>query len=386
MKYLPLVWAALRRKPIRTGATFLSVIVAFTLFGLMIGLDSTLERLEAVARADRAWTNMRFDTVNMPVSVGKRIASLPGIKKISIMAYLSGYVGDPKNNLGIVFVDDAYGELFPDQAPKEQWELLRRNPDIVIMNRLEAGLLHKKVGDRFVLISARTARADGSHNWPLTVGGIYDDLPNLPGGQIWGNYKYLDRALPLAEQGKINEADFITKNPAQTAALAEQIDALFANSANPTRTMTEKQIYAVNGNGGGIDIEALTRKIAIIGLLMILLLTANVIAQSVRERGAEFAALKTFGFSDAGLAGLVMAEAALPCLLGAGLGVTLAGYLAPKLPLLMPPGTGIPTPDMSAAVYLWAQGAALLLVVASTVLPVWRLARLDVATALSRRA
>jgi hypothetical protein len=36
MKYIPLVWAALRRKPIRSIVTFLSVTAAFTLFGLMM--------------------------------------------------------------------------------------------------------------------------------------------------------------------------------------------------------------------------------------------------------------------------------------------------------------------------------------------------------------
>ena len=37
MKYFPLVWAALRRKPLRAVMTLLSVTMAFTLFGLMIG-------------------------------------------------------------------------------------------------------------------------------------------------------------------------------------------------------------------------------------------------------------------------------------------------------------------------------------------------------------
>ena len=179
--------------------------------------------------------------------------------------------------------------------------------------------------------------------------------------------------------------DFTAHDPAQTSVLAEKIDAIFANSANPTRSMTEKQAYAVGGNGGGIDIEALTRKIAAIGLLMILLLTANVIAQSVRERRAEFATLKTLGFSDAGVAALVVAEAAFPALIGAAAGVALAGWLAPKLPMLMPPGYGIPTPSMSSSVFLWGEGAALILIAASTLLPVLRLARLDIASALSRR-
>ena len=50
MKYLPLVWAALRRKPVRSILTFLSVTVAFILFGLMIGLSTTME-LVATRRA-----------------------------------------------------------------------------------------------------------------------------------------------------------------------------------------------------------------------------------------------------------------------------------------------------------------------------------------------
>ena len=54
---------------------------------------------------------------------------------------------------------------------------------------------------------------------------------------------------------------------------------------------------------------------------MILFLTANGIAQSVRERFAEFAALKTIGYSDRLVMRLVFLEAALPCVIGAGLGL-----------------------------------------------------------------
>ena len=125
MKYLPLIWAALRRKPIRSFITFLSVMVAFTLFGLMIGLDATMERMAALAHADRAWTNTRFDTPGMPFVVGKRIAALPGIKHATVSAYIGGYVGDPKTRIGVAFVDDEYGKIFYDQVPAAQWDALQ---------------------------------------------------------------------------------------------------------------------------------------------------------------------------------------------------------------------------------------------------------------------
>ena len=60
MKFLPLVWAALMRRPVRAVLTLLSVMVAFTLFGLMIGLNATFDMMAEKARADRIYTWPRF--------------------------------------------------------------------------------------------------------------------------------------------------------------------------------------------------------------------------------------------------------------------------------------------------------------------------------------
>ena len=202
MKYLPLIWAGLWRKPLRTGATFLSVIVAFTLFGLMIGLDATMERMAALAHADRAWTNTRFDTKGMPITVARRVAAVAGVKQATVSSYLNGYVGDPKNFAGVAFVDDTYGEVYPDQAPKAQWDLIRHGSDAVMMNQAQAVLLHKKVGDRFTLISNQTARADGTHAWTFKIAGIYADIAQVPWPQIYGNYDYFAKAADAVRAGQ----------------------------------------------------------------------------------------------------------------------------------------------------------------------------------------
>ena len=104
-----------------------------------------------------------------------------------------------------------------------------------------------------------------------------------------------------------------------------RIDKLFANSGNPTRSQTEKQLFSQGF--GDINAAALTRKIALIGLLMILLLTTNVVARSVRERSAEFATLKTLGFPNGTIMGLVLAESLFLSMLGGGLALGTAWLL-----------------------------------------------------------
>jgi putative ABC transport system permease protein len=387
MKYLPLVWAALRRKPIRTGVTFLSVTVAFTLFGLMIGLGVTMDLMEQRARADRIWTNPRFDNSGLPIAAARQIANLPGVKSVTGMSYLPGYVADPKNRLWVTLVDGAYGRIYPDWGvTPQQWDMIRRDRTAVVMSRMQANLFHKKVGDTLTVISPETIRADGAKSWTFKVVAIGEDIPMAPAGYNFGNYDYFDKAVPLAAQGRINELDLLAVEPDQASALAERIDGLFASSTSPTLSMTEKSAYSISNNFGGMDVKAVTRDIALAGLLMILYLTASVIAESVRERRAEFATLKTIGFSDTTVSVLVGLEAALPCVAGAFCGVALAAWLAGQLPAIMPPTFGIPTPVMSPAVFAWAQLGACAVALASSVLPVLRLRRMDIASALSGRA
>jgi putative ABC transport system permease protein len=387
MKYLPLVWAALRRKPVRSGLTFLSVTVAFILFGLMIGLNATMHLVEQRAHVDRVWTSSRFDNAGVPIAVARQVASLPGVKASTVMSYLPGYIGDPKNRTFIVLVDGEYGRIYPDWGiTQEQWVMLGKQRDAVVMSHKQAELLHKKAGDVFTVISPETTKIDGGKNWAFQVVALGEDIPQAGSGYIVGNYDYYDKARPLTEQGKISEVDYLATNPAQATALAERVDRLFSNSATPTFSQTEASAFAISNNFGGMDVETVTRDITLAGLLMILFLTTTVVAQSVRERFAELATLKAFGYSDGIVIALVVAEAALPCLLGAVCGVAIAAWLAQQLPALMPPTFGLPPPTMSRSVILWALASAAALAMASTALPVLRLRRMDIASALSGRA
>jgi len=385
MRYLPLIWAAVMRKPTRAILTLLSVTVAFTLFGLMIGLNATFDMVAEKARADRIFTWPRFGGNGVPVAVARQVAAIPGVKAVTALNFLPGYVQDPKNQVFVLMVDQNVASVFGDYGVSpEQWNMVLKDRTGIVMSRIQAQRWNKKIGDTFTMVSKQIKRADGKTGWDFKVLAIVDDIPQAGNGFIFGNYDYIDKAKPLADQGKVNEVDILADDPASSAAVAERIDRKFANSATPMQTITEK--LARSGNDfGGLDIKKITRGVALAGMFMVLFLTGNGIAESVRERFAEFATLKTIGFSDRAVTVMVVLESALPCILGAALGVGIAAVLARQIPKLMPSGFGMPLPTMSPMVLVWAAASAFLVALLSAALPILRLRQMDIASALSGR-
>ena len=82
MKYFPLVWAAVMRKPARAILTLLSVMLAFTLFGLTIGMNATFAKLKEEARDDRIFAGARFGGM-LPVGMARQIESIPGVAMVA---------------------------------------------------------------------------------------------------------------------------------------------------------------------------------------------------------------------------------------------------------------------------------------------------------------
>jgi putative ABC transport system permease protein len=387
MRYLPLVWAAIMRKPARAILTLLSVMIAFTLFGLTIGMNATFAAVQAEAKDNRIYTNPRFagGMTPMPVALSREIAKIPGVEEAAYINFIPGYIKDPKNRIFIIMMSDNARRMFADRPiTPAQWDLLHGERDGVLVSRWQADKWHLKTGDTLTVISPQVKRTDGTTTWTFKVLAIVGDVAYNTNGYIWGNYDYLDKALPLAKQGQAMEIETQTSDANRTAAIAQQIDETFANSANATVSITEKA--AMDVSNSGVDIATVDREIALAGMFMVLFLTANGIAQAVRERFAEFATLKTIGFSDAGVIGLVFAEAALPCFVGAILGVGLSAGLSGMIPHVMPPGMGSPPlPRITGMVAVWAGVCALIVALASSMLPALRLKQMDIATALSGR-
>jgi len=383
VKYLPLVWASIMRKPARAILTLLSVMLAFTLFGLTIGMNATFDKMLTDAREDRIFSGPRFGGP-LPRALVSQISQIPGVALVSSEAFIGGYHQDPKNRAFVRMPDEATAKMATEwPITPAQWDLLHKDRTGILVSKTAADRWKLKPGDTFTVVSPQTKKSDGTTNWTFKVLAITGDIHYMTLGYMLGNYDYYDQARPLAEQGKVGQLWVRSSDPSQTAALAQRIDSRFANSTNPLQSITEKAAFDVSNTG--MDIAAVDRQIAMAGMFMVLFLTANGIAQAVRERFAEFATLKTIGFSDSGVIALVFAEAAIPCLLGAGLGLGLASVISNVMPYLLPPGQGLPIPTMSVMVFVWAAICASAVALISAALPALRLKQMDIATELSGR-
>jgi len=386
MRYFPLVWAALWRKPLRTILTFLAAVAAFTLFGLTIGLNATYAGMLARARADRVYINPHFLEFGFLTRAQRdQVARMAEVREIGVSDFFLGYYRDPKNEVVPWFMDQGMRRAYPElPLTPAQWDQLQANPSGVFLDNRTAARLRLKAGDNMPVMTSAPSRRDGSSLWPFHVLGVVENPPWARGGLTLANYDFYEQARPLAQAGHVGQLTILLKDPTRAAAFTDQIDRTFASSPNPTFAVTDKATQQ-NGAIARFNIPLVTRGVSAAGLFMILFLIANTIAQSVRERVAEFAVLKTLGFSDLGVMTLVFVEAAFPCLLGALVGFGIAMALASKIA-----GLGalqkmaVAPPTLSLGVLAIAFALAALVALASAALPAWRIRRLDIASALRR--
>ncbi|HTB64837.1 MAG TPA: FtsX-like permease family protein [Steroidobacteraceae bacterium] len=380
MKYLPLIWAALFRSRLRTLLTFLSIVVAFLLFGVLHGVIGGLDVLIDSMSDTRLRTLNRIGFTHwMPIAMRDQIARIPGVTAVAANGYFGGYYQDPKNQLGGSAMDmAALFKIYPELVlPADERAAMLRTRTGALIGADLATRYGWKVGDHVTVDTPIWAHPDGSHSWGFDIVGIFHyGQGDLPTNELWMNYDYFSEGGGMKDQASV----FIVgvKDAASATRVSRQIDAYFRSSASPTLTQTEKQWAQSNIRRTG-NIRFIVNAIIGAVLFTLLALTANTMMQSVRMRTGEFAVLRTFGYSNRIVATLVVLEALLLCVGGALCGLALAALAFP--PLMQGIGLApIPIPvTVVGAGFAIAVGLALV----SAVPPVWRASRLDVAAALA---
>jgi putative ABC transport system permease protein len=389
VKYLPLVWAALWRKPIEALLTWLAVTVAFALFGLMAGLSGTYRGLIEAARADQVVINARFNPQDgLPVALKDQLQRFDGVIAVSAANVMCGYHVIQSDTACVYFADaDARRSMSDLPVTPAQWDALAQTRNGIVITRTSAQRWNLREGDDFPLTVRSDLRADGSTAWSQKVVAIVPDGGGLWGGHfVLGNLDYYDNALPPARRGRSTVYTAAIKDGSRASAIVRQIDLFFADSGTPTLSISARAAEEAMAHSN-VDVASMTLVVAGAGLIMILFLVANGVARSVRERVPEFALLKTVGFSDAGVMALVFVEAAAPCILGAALGTTLAATLANWAVQLVPKNiVQVTQPNVSLNVLAIALVSGVLLALASSAAPIVRLGRLNVAAALANQA
>lgn len=378
MKYLPLLWAGLWRKPLRSILTMLSIMVAFLLFGVLQGIDAGFSDLLARARLDRLMVDGRFPGgPPMPLSYRQQIEQVPGVAVVTHRFGFGGYYQEAKNRMGVVFTDADFLSVRPElQVPADQLAAWEATPAGVLVSENQAARFGWKLGDRFPL-QTQVPNRDGTKIWTFDIVGILTDSSDPEATWILANYAYFDEAR-RNNQGTADRFLLRIADPRQSVEISRAIDALFANAPVPTRTMSE-QAQAERRSQQLLDVNLVVDAITAAVFFMLLFITSNTMMQSVRERIPEFAVLKTVGFSDASVLMLVIAEALALTLVAALAGIGLSAFLPPLVRSIFN------MPGMHVSVVFSGALVAVLVAMVSGGPPAWTARRLSVVDGLAGR-
>jgi len=328
MKFFPLLWATLWRKKTRTILTLLSLVAAFLLLGLLQAANSLFSGGTQRLGANLLITQARVSfTSPLPMRHLSQIESLPGVEVVSWSQFFGGIYKDQKNFFPQFAVNaDRWIATFSEcRLPPEQAAAWKQSRTGVIAGRTLADRFGWKVGEPIPLLSQIWPQKDGTRAWSFELVGIFDDVtegscPRM--GNMYLRYDYFDEARQFG-QGAAGIFVIRIKDPGQTERISREIDAMFENSPDETKTQTEKE-FSLNFVRQVGNLSLILNSILGAVFFTILMLTGNTMSQAVRERIPELAVLKTLGFTNRMVLLLVIAESLLICVIGGLAGMGLA--------------------------------------------------------------
>jgi len=384
MKYLPLLLANLRRKPLRLIFTLLSVIVAFLLFGLLVATREAFTGTIELVGSDRLITVNKVSLIQpLPLSYANRIRGVPGVQRVAWALFIGAYYQDPKNFLPAAAVDTegylgAYPEILISDETRARW---RQDRTAAIVGKTLAAQYNWKVGDRVPVQSQIWTNADGGHTWEVTIAGTYDvSNEAFDTSSMLIRYDYFNESL-ITPLNQVNFYIERVRRGADVATVSNRVDDMFVNSPAETDTSTEKA-WAQGMISQIADIGAIVTSIVSAVFFSMLLVIAVTMAQSVRERTSELAVLKALGYQDREAFGLVLAESMIITLGGALVG--LVGAWMACAPIRARIGQYLPNFYMRADDAALGVALALAMGLIAGAWPGWQALRLRVATALRR--
>ena len=323
MKYLPLLWSSLWRKKTRTIFTLLSVFVAFLLFGLLMTIRTAFSFGVDIAGLDRLVLIHKVSLIQpLPVSYRERLSATEGVVLATHQTWFGGVYQDPSNFFAQIAVDpEPFLQLYPEfEVPPEQVAAWMADRQGVLVGVDLARRFNWKAGDRIPILGTIWQPKQGQV-WEFNIAGLYDGDPGVDKTQFFFRYDYLDENR-RSGAGLVGWYVVKIADSSQAQAMGARFDDMFANSTAETKTTTEKGFVEGFAKQVG-DIGAIMIAILLAVLFTMLLVAANTMAQSVRERTSEVGVLKTLGFTNGSILAMVLGESLLIALLGgtAGLGV-----------------------------------------------------------------
>lgn len=314
------------RKPLRTMLLIVSIAVAFLIYGLTASFLNGAQGAAGASDDLLGVSSAGGRTQPVPMAAMARIAAVPDVAAVGYVARLRGFVDIEKNVVAISAADPGLLMAVNGKGlglTPALVDAIGQARDKILVGRALAEAQGWTVGERVTVTTFDTPRADGNRDWRFEIAGIFE-----------GETAATDTYFMIARYDYVNAARARRKDTVDAfivrphdgvspGELAAGIDRLFANSATPTRTQSERQF-----------LEAFLRQYADIGLIVnlvvgaafvtLLMIVVNTMVFAVRERTFEIGVLKTLGFSRLGIMALVLGETLFVFAVGGGIGLALA--------------------------------------------------------------
>jgi len=376
MSLASLVWISFTRNWLRTCFVLVAVIAAFGLFGAL----ETIRYQRDVPPADADVVIVSPDgTGALPFTYESDILALESVR--SGIGLIGLAVQNPESASQPMFIVGVKSANLADTLPGThiRRELTARWLDVrngAICDERTMRERGWRVNDHlsFALIAGMTTKS-GTNQVELVLVGTYSNGSLLSGLVTHADYLANLMPNPIA-MGNM----FVRPRDTHRALeLALQIDELFKTQAMPTRSAPISD-FRQQAMRSASTVRIITQGILAVSFFTMVLIVANALAQSVRERTGEMALLHALGFQGRTVLLLVVAESCVLLAVGAVVGLALAaGAFAFHFV-----NTDTESWMLPAHTILYGGLVVLACALVTSLLPCWELARLPVADALRR--
>jgi putative ABC transport system permease protein len=359
----------------RSLLTVLSITFSLLLLTLMMTIWRGFYIDKGSAQsAQRLITRHRVSlTESMPVYYREKMRALPGVAAVAPTQWFGGLYKDekPENFFAQFGTDPAeiFKVMTDFKIPDDQLAAWQRDQAGCVVDSELAKKLGWKIGDRIVIKGTIFPV-----NLELTIRGIF--VAPQPSITVYFNQKYVEEAVPFAK-GRSGTFNILADSPDDVSKVAATIDATFHNFPEPTKTESEKafQLSFINSLG---NVKAFILSICFAVIFATLLVSANTMAMSIRERTREVVVLKTLGFTRQSILRLYVSEGVTVALAGGVLGCLLAVGLVAAL--ANAPGMGFFFLGMHVTIptFVLAVVVAAIVGFLSAVVPAYHAAKLDI--------
>jgi putative ABC transport system permease protein len=378
-----LTWRNTLRHPLRSSLTILGMALAVLAFCLLRTVVAAWYSGVAASSPVRLITRNAISLVfRLPLAYQPKIAAIPGIVNLAYGNWFGGIYIDERNFFPQFAVYlPKYLEIYPEYViPSDQKLELFQDRRGCAAGRQLAKRYGWRLGDVIVL---RGTIFPGEYRFVLKA--IYTGRdPTTDEGRFFFHWDYLNETMKKDFPGRADQVGWFLSRvatPEQAAPIAQEIDALFRNSLAETLTESEAAFQM-----GFVSMtEALLLAIQVVSWLVIgviLVLLANTMAMSARERMGEYAVLKTMGYRPRHLAGLIMGESLLLATMGGLIGLALTFPMVHLFKTKL--GQYFRVFPLTNTTLALGLGTALAVGILAALLPAWRAAQVGIAEALRK--